>query len=93
MPMTQAVEGYDLFDKMKVQKGRHSDITLVDAAADRRQSSSKHRNRRGKEGMRTDTKGWACRTYGSICIISKIRYLTTRVVICAVLLTGSKLKL
>jgi len=23
MPMTEAVEGYDLFDKMKVQKGGH----------------------------------------------------------------------
>lgn len=25
MPMSQAVEGYDLFDKMKVQKGELSD--------------------------------------------------------------------
>ena len=25
MPMAQAVEGYDLFDKMKVQKGKELD--------------------------------------------------------------------
>ena len=24
MPLSEAVEGYDLFDKMKVQKGEHS---------------------------------------------------------------------
>ena len=28
MPLSEAVEGYDLFNKMKVQKGEYSQISL-----------------------------------------------------------------
>ena len=45
MPMTEAVEGYDLFDKMKVQKGERCGKDVDKPVANVRQSCLKRRSK------------------------------------------------